>query len=448
MAGLEHGESSQAPYAARVLALLAAANVLNFYDRALPAVLVEPIKDDFGLDDTQVGVLGASFIVAYAASGIWLGRLADHRSRRTVMAWGLVVWSACTALSAGAWSFVALVVVRLGVGVGEASYAPAAHSLISDIYPAPRRSRAVAAFQLGIPLGTILAFFSTGPLVEAFGTWRAPFLVAAVPGVVLAIWLGRITEPHRGEADGFAARPEPDASLAQVVAAVVAIPTMRWLIVSGIGVQIAAYSVATFLVPFLQRYFHLSLTIAAIDTGIVLGLAGLVGLVVGGVMSDRVSQRSTAGRVGLGAVALGVAAPLAALALLLGEQRLFLFVALMTFVQVLQFFFHTSALPAVADVVPPTMRGTAIAVFFAAFYLFGGAFGPLVTGLLSDALADPHHGVSASAHGLRLALLSVVAPALLMGAVGLLGASRHVFQDRARMAGSDGRPLGDPTGTP
>lgn len=404
---------------------------MNFYDRALPAILIEPIRDEFGLSDTEVGLISASFIVVYAIAGIWLGRLADTKRRRHVMGWGLIVWSIFTALSAGVWSFTSILIIRFGVGIGEASYGPAANSMVADLFPAAKRSRAVAILQFGIPIGTILAFFTTGLIRDAFDSWRAPFLVAAIPGLLLAVLLFRIDEPERGAADGVA--PTAEGRRASVVAVwreVWAVRTMRWLVLSGIGVQVASYGLISFVVPFLQRYYGLSLTVAGLNAGIVVGVAALLGLVVGGVLSDRMSRRSASGRVLVGAVAILISVPIAFAAFRLGPDSLVLFVAMLSVVSFLQYFFHTSALPAVADVNPPHMRSSAVAIFFAAFYLFGGALGPVLTGWLSDTFEASGHGVSAEAYGLNLALLIVMPSALLIAAVGLLGASRTVNEDR------------------
>jgi MFS family permease len=435
-----HRTPAQAANAWKVLALLAAANVLNFYDRTLPAVLVEPIKDEFGLTDLHIGVLSAAFIVIYAVVGIWLGRMADRRSRRAIMGWGLLVWSLLTAASAGAWSFTSLLLVRLGVGVGESAYAPAANSTISDLFPPVKRSRAVAVFQLGIPIGVILAFFTTGLIADAFDSWRAPFLIAAAPGLLLALALFRIREPERGAADDVSqwsadalAESAMRGSATTAIWSILRIRTMQWLILGGIGLQVAAYSVGTFLVPLLQRYFDLSLTMAAVNAGIVLGLAGLVGLLLGGVVADRASRRSPGHRVMVGGISLLAAAPLTLVALQLGPDRLALFVAVLATAWLLQFFFHTTAYPAVADVVPAAHRSTAMGVFFAAFYLLGGAFGPIVTGALSDVFAETGHGVGAEAYGLHTALLAVVPVSLLVAAVGLIGAATSVNGDQARM---------------
>lgn len=258
-----------AAYAGRILALLTVANVLNFYDRAIPAVVVEPVRQEFGLTDSQVGVLSSAFIVVYAIAGVLLGRLADAGSRRKVMAAGLLLWSVFTALSGGAWSFASLLLFRLGVGIGEASYAPSANALIFDTWPTHRRARAVSIFQIALPVGLLLAYLTVGPIVERTGSWRWPFVVAAVPGLGLAILLWFMPEPpHIGQV--------ASERIAQPLRHLIRIRTLRWLILAGIGTQIANYAGATFLVPLLQRWFGMPLSRASLGAGLVLGAAGLL----------------------------------------------------------------------------------------------------------------------------------------------------------------------------
>ncbi len=177
----------QASNAWKVLTVLFLANLFNFFDRAVPAIVIEPIRIEWGLSDLQIGILSAAFTVVYAVAGIPLGRLADTGSRKKIMGWGLIVWSAFTALGAASWSFASFLATRIGVGIGEASYAPAANSLIGDLFPANKRSRAMGVFMLGLPLGLLLAFFTVGAMVKAFGSWKAPFVIAMLPGLIIAI---------------------------------------------------------------------------------------------------------------------------------------------------------------------------------------------------------------------------------------------------------------------
>ncbi|ROO86736.1 putative MFS family arabinose efflux permease [Actinocorallia herbida] len=422
---------ARVPGAHRVLALLTLANFMNFYDRTVPAIVVEPIKAEFGLGDGHIGAVTSAFTVVYALAGIALGRVADRGSRRRVMAGGLVVWSLFTAVSGGAWSFAALLLFRLGVGIGEASYAPAANAMIFDVFPPGRRARAIGVFQLGIPVGLLAAFLSVGWIVEATGSWRVPFLLAAVPGFVLAALMLTLPEPRRDAAGRAAAPP-----LRQAVRSILAIPTVRRLVLAGVGVQIPAHSMTTFLVPYLQRHFGLGIGAAAQSAGLVLGLTGIAGLLLGGVAADRAGRRSLPARMTAGAAGVALSAPLTLAALLADATAVTAFLTLFAAGWLFHYFFITTALPAIADVVEPHLRATAVAVYYASFYLLGGAFGPIVTGALSDrftAIVPAASAAAADAAGLHYALLVVVPVFLLLGALALWTAGRTITTDHTRM---------------
>ena len=148
------------------------------------SALAEPVRREFGLSDMQIGALSTLFTLVYAVFGLPLGRMADTRGRRGLLAAGVAVWTSLTALGGLASSYAMLLASRLGVAVGEAACAPAATSWIGDLYPPERRSRAMAVFMLGVPLGVALSFAISGPVAQAWG-WRAAMLVAALPAVVL-----------------------------------------------------------------------------------------------------------------------------------------------------------------------------------------------------------------------------------------------------------------------
>ncbi len=423
----------QAPNAWRVLVLLFLVNMFNFYDRTIPAIVTEPLKAEFSLSDLDIGILGGAFTVVYALVGIPLGRFADRASRKHIMGWGLVGWSALTAATGAAWNYASLLVIRLGVGVGEASYAPAANSTIADLFPAAKRGRAIGLFQLGLPVGLILAYFTVGAIAEAFDSWRAPFFIAAVPGIMLAVALFLIREPRRGAAEAVVVSEQ---KVDRAFARILSIPTVWLLIVAGIGSNFASYSVNTFMVPLFIRYFGTSLTVGSVLTGVVVGVTGLIGLIVGGVLSDRANRRSPQARVLVGAVALLLAAPLAFVALRLGPDATGMFVLVFSLSWLLQYLYYTSAYPALSDVVQPQLRATAVAIFFAAFYLLGGALGPVIAGALSDrfaAASDAATPEAAAAIGLHDSLAVIVPIALLLTAVGLFAASRTVGRDSAKM---------------
>ena len=369
-----------------LLTLLFLANLMNFFDRTIPAIVVEPIRFEWGLTDLQLGLLTAAFTVVYAIAGVPLGRLADQHPRKLVMGWGLAVWSGFTALNGLAWSYASFFVGRMGVGIGEASYAPAANALIGDLYPSAKRARATGIFMLGLPLGLVLAFFTVGAMVEAFGNWRAPFFIAAVPGFLLAGWMFLIREPQRGASESVkgaagSAGPAPIGRLLRI-------PTLRWVILSGVTINFASYAGNGFLVPMLQRYFGLGLGQAAMLTGCMVGITGLIGLTAGGWIADALHQRSERGRLHFGAVSLLVAAVGTGLALASGDGSLMAFAWLFGLGWLMLYNYYTCVYPAIQDVVEPRLRATAVAVYFAGMYLLGGAFGPVVVGALSDVLAE------------------------------------------------------------
>jgi MFS family permease len=185
----------------KILILLFLANTMNFFDRTIPAVVIESIRLEYSLNDKQLGMLAAAFSLVYAIAGLYFGKLADRNSRKKIIGIGLIAWSGFTAMNALAWSYISFFMARVGVGVGEASYAPAANSLIGDLFPPQHRAKAIGIFMLGLPVGMVLAFFTVGGIAQAFNSWRAPFIVAAVPGLILAICFFFIREPARGASE-------------------------------------------------------------------------------------------------------------------------------------------------------------------------------------------------------------------------------------------------------
>ncbi|MPR64358.1 MFS transporter [Ochrobactrum intermedium] len=375
--------SERASNAWKVLFILFLANLVNFFDRTIPAIMKEPIRHEWHLSDLQLGMITAAFTVIYAISGVPLGLMADNGSRRKIIAWGLIFWSVFTAAGAGAWNFMSFLGTRLLVGLGEASFAPASNSIIGDLFPAEKRSRALGIFMLGLPMGLMLAFFSVGAMVTYFGSWRAPFFIAMFPGLIIAGLVLRIKEPERGAAEK-AQTYKTKASFSNPVRKVLTIPTMRWLIVAGLAGNFAVYAVNSFIVSLLVRYFHMALPLAAASAGVMVGVTGLAGLIGGGWVADKAHKRSKRGRLMLGAVAVALSAVLTWLALRLSASQTGLFVAIFSIAWLLQYFYYICVYPAIQDVVEPRLRATAMAVFFAAMYIFGGAFGSVVVGKLSD----------------------------------------------------------------
>src|SRR5436305_9762418 len=180
--------------------VLIAVNILNFYDRHVIGALTEPIRKEFALTDSQVGLMNSAFIWLYALIGLPLGRVADTWSRKKLLASGMLVWSALTATAAMATSYTMLLFSRLGFAMGEAVVAPAATSWIGDLFPAAGRSRPLAIFMLGVPIGGALSYFFSGPVAQAYG-WRTAMVLAAAPALLLIPLTLRLAEPLRGAAE-------------------------------------------------------------------------------------------------------------------------------------------------------------------------------------------------------------------------------------------------------
>lgn len=430
-------QSLQAANAWRILFLLFLANLFNFFDRTIPAIIIEPIRLEWSLSDLQIGLIGTAFTIVYAIAGIPLGRMADTGARRKIMGWGLATWSGLTAINGLAWNFWSFLLIRMGVGIGEASYAPAANSLIGDLFPAHKRARAMGIFMLGLPIGLLLAFFTIGAMVKAFDSWRAPFFIAAVPGLILAVFMFFIKEPRRGAAEQVQART---AAVEKPLRKVLAIRTFWWLVVAGLTFNFATYACNSFMVPMLQRYFLMPLEQAAMATGVIVGLTGLVGLTLGGWLADKIHQRWQTGRLLFAALSMLIAALATAAALYAGRVEIALFVALFSIGWLFAYNFYTCVYTAIQDVIEPRLRATAMALFFAGLYLLGGGLGPVAVGMLSDhfsqaamlAAGASDMNETFKAVGLHNAMY-LIPVGLLLTMLALLQASRCFVADAASM---------------
>ncbi len=418
----------------RSLTVLFAVNVLNFYDRQVLGALLEPIRKEFHLSDTQLGALGTLPIVLYAIVGLPLGRLADVGSRKKLLAAGVAVWAALTGLGGLAQSYMMLLFSRLGVYVGEAACAPSATSWIGDLYPAGQRSRALATFMLGVPIGGALSYAISGPAAQAWG-WRAALVVAALPALFLIPALARLDEPARGASETLPRR----AAQSRPVRAILRIPTMWWIIASGALVNFNLYALATFFPAFLTRYHGLSVGRAGLWAGVGYGVAGIAGGLLAGSWGDRVLRKRKDGRMLSAAAAAAAAAPLALAGILQPAGSAAAAIALIMLAYGFLNMYYGFVYSAIHDIVAPAVRATTMAIYFLAMYLCGASFGPLITGRLSDYLARSAAqaagaavvGETYRAIGLHQAMYAI--PVLSVGlALVLYAGSRTIAADMAR----------------
>src|SRR5580698_7003274 len=241
------------------LGVLFAINLMNFYDRTIIAAVTEPIRKEWDLSDTDMGILGTAFILIYAAVGVPLGRLSDRFSRTRILSGGVTVWSLLTAASGATWNYSSMFVARLGVGIGEASCAPAANSLVGDLFPPHQRGRALSIFMLGLPLGIFFSNWLSGTIVQ-FSGWRTAFYVACIPGLFCGVLTLFIKEPVRGQAERKAAGAAP-AVLPQRPGSpyllILRTPTILWIIASGALHNFNMYALNGFVPALAKRYYNL-----------------------------------------------------------------------------------------------------------------------------------------------------------------------------------------------
>ena len=363
------------------LLVLFAINLMNFFDRQILGAVGEGIRREWGLSDTALGLLGTAFTLLYAVFGLPLGRLSDRRQRRLILAGGVFAWSALTAVSGMARTFSQLIVARLAVGVGEATCAPASTSLIGDFFPAARRARAVAIWMLGLPLGLGLANGAGGWILQNWG-WRNAFYVAAVPGLLCAVAALGIREPKRGMVETHAVGERRREG--NPYRLVLSIPTVWWLIVSGALHNFNMYALGAFVAPFLVRFHRLSFLDAGWVAAAVYGFSGIVGLAGGGALADRLYRARVDGRLIVATGAIAICAALTFLSLGRPRGDVWGFALLMGAGCGVMYAYYATVYATIHDVVEPSMRGTAMALYFCAMYLLGASLGPVGTGLASD----------------------------------------------------------------
>lgn len=363
------------------LVVLFAINTMNFFDRQILGAIGEPIRREWQLSDSDLGLLNTAFTLLYAFVGVPLGRLTDKTLRTRILAAGVFVWSLLTVAQGLSQSFRQLFVLRLGVGVGEATCAPAATSLIGDLFPATMRAKALSIFMMGLPVGIALSYAVSGSIAGAYG-WRAAFWVAGIPGLICAVGALAMREPRRGATETHNIGGMKRAGSPYLL--VLSIPTMWWLIASGALHNFNMYAIGGFLSPYLMRYHGLSIQDAGLVSMVVFGLSGIPGLLLGGIIGDRVMKKRPNGRLVVGAVFILASIPLVFLALEQPAGSAAGFMALMGLGCAVMYAYYSTVYSTIQDIIEPSLRGTAMAIYFFAMYVLGASLGPYGIGLISD----------------------------------------------------------------
>jgi predicted MFS family arabinose efflux permease len=375
-----------------LLIILLIVYVFNFLDRQIVNILAEPIRMDLGLSDTQIGLMtGLAFALFYTVLGIPIARYADRptTSRPRVIALALAIWSGMTALCGMAQNFSQLLLARIGVGIGEAGCTPAAHSLIADSVPKERRSRALAFYALGIPIGTLLGMMIGGVLNDFFG-WRRAFVVVGLPGILLAGFvLMMLRDPRKSGLVAQSSSSKASLGGMETFKAIFGSRALVLLLIAGSTASFLAYGKTTWATIFFQRTHGLTPGEVGLYFGVVNGVAGALGTWLGGWLADRFGSVNRRHVLSAPAIGMALAVPLQLYAYSAGYWVLGL--AVLAIPTMLNSFYYGPTYSSVQGLVPLRARAMASAVMLFCQNLIGLGLGPLLFGMLSDAF-KPEYG--------------------------------------------------------
>lgn len=429
-----HNNNNGYPSSARAwvtVAILMVAYVLSFVDRQILNLLVEPIRRDLLISDTQMSLLmGLSFALFYTVCGIPLGRVADTRSRRGLIAVGVLFWSAATAACGMAKMYWQFLLCRIGVGVGEAALSPAAYSLIADSFPAERRATAISVYSMGVYLGSGLAFLVGGlviqfasaqgdvvlPVLGEVRPWQLIFLILGVAGVLFTLLMLAVKEPvRRGAGAGVAV---PLSEVGRYIRA-----NRRTVLLHNFGfagLAFAGYGSAAWVPSFYIRTYGWDAGQVGIVYGSIVAVFGCLGIVFGGRLADWMAKRGRSDanmRVGLYS-ALG-ALPMVTL---FPPMDTAFWASLLMAPTVFCLSMPFGVAPAaIQEIMPNSMRGQASAIYLFVITLIGLGIGPTAVALVTDF-------VFADDAALRYSLLIVTTLAVLMSII-LLAKSLKPYRE-------------------
>jgi MFS family permease len=387
-----------AAYRRTVAIVLMIVYALNQLDRQIINILLEPIKQDFALTDTQAGLLsGLAFALFYCVLGIPLARLADRGNRVGLIALAVAVWSGMTALCGMATNFVQLLLARVGVGIGEAGCTPPAHSLLADYYGVTERSRGLGIYALGTPLGSSLGLVIGGIINHYYG-WRAAFLAVGLPGIAMALvtwWLVR--EPRQLGVPALAA--PATAPFGEVMRKILGTRSFVHICAAVTIFAISAYSVAVWGMAYQMRAFGVATSVLGPASALAGLIAGIGGVWIGSWLGEKLGARDLRWLVWIPGIALLIGIPFAIGSLLASTWQL----TLIGFIVPLSalYVYSGPVFGVMQTLMPPNMRAMAVSIFLLVTNLIGLGLGPVITGALSTAFGE-------GAAGLRYALAATL----------------------------------------
>jgi MFS family permease len=378
-------------YQIRLLAVLVLVNFVNFAARWVFIPLIPLLRTHLGVTDSQLGSLQTWLLMVLAVGSIPFGFLADRFSRRTIIAFGIICWSAATFVGGLAPTFIFLLFARAFVGIGEAAYAPAAQSMISCAFPVEKRASAQAIFASGMLLGGAAGQVLGGILGPRYG-WQYALFVIALLGIVPAVAVFSLKEPPRGPC-----------SEVVPITRLLGVPAFLAMIAAGTCITFSSVSLLTWGVDFAVTYKDFSLRQASVSLALIALLSLLCGVLFGGYIADRLQKRFAYGRIIAIAAAFLFAAPFLLLAIQSEERSVVL--AGLFIAGFFMSWYHGPVTAVIHDMMPRRAHATSIGLYMFVTQLVGG-FGPQVVGRISD-LQDMQFG-------LQIAVAVMVCGGLLM----------------------------------
>ncbi len=368
-------------------------------DRQILAILLQPIKLELQLSDTQLGFLsGVAFAIFYATLGIPMAMWADRGNRRNLISLALTIWSGMTAVCGMATTFWQLALARVGVGVGEAGSTPPSHSMIADMYPPAERATAMGTFSLGINFGLMTGFLIGGWVSQWYG-WRAAFYTVGLPGLLLALVV-RLTlrEPPRGYAEGLQSAAHEAPSFATVVRFMTSTPTLRHLAAGATLASFVGYGVVLWLPAFLIRSHGLQSGQIGTALAFLFGVLGGISTYVGGRLADRLGKHDVRWNMWVVSCAILIALPFTVAAYLARDIQTATLCSLVPALMGGVYLGPSFALN--QSLVTVRMRSVASAILLFIVNIIGLGLGPQTVGILSDFFQAQY-----GAESLRYALL-------------------------------------------
>jgi MFS family permease len=365
-------EQTNARYA---LLLLTALNFFNYVDRNVLFAVQPLIQSEFKIDDAKMGFLTTAFFICYMVAAPLIAPLADRYPRRWIMAAGAVVWSLATLLSAVTNNYDELLLRHLIVGIGEATFVVISPAFLSDLFPETIRGRIMGFFYLSLPVGSAVGYVMGGYLGQHYG-WRTPFLVGAIPGLILALGLMLVREPERGANDRLPVTAERGTILGLFR------NKAYWTVSLGMAMMtFAVGGMQVWMPTFLTRVRGVPLDKANLVFGGMTVVAGTVATLFGGWLGDRLLRRTHAAYLIVSAAGMILSIPAVVAAIYLTGSAMYAAILIGEFLILL----NTAPLnAALLNSVAAPIRATALAVNLFTIHLLGDAFSPTLIGYISD----------------------------------------------------------------